>query len=179
MTYDELDRDIFASLGAYFQTVFAGRLPVFFESNHIDGKPANDYVEIRIDDLVIDEIAHEQYHVEVGVDLKIERTKTNDLFAIRLDTGKAAESLRQGVPLYHPTPDILVTGASPYVDLIQGLTFVDSIQNEVLATNVLMGCLSTQGLGGRRHKIETIHHGQLANKHILVSSVSTTLSILL
>lgn len=41
-----------------------------------------------------------------------------------------------------------------------------------------LGCLSTQGVGGRRYKIEVQHYGQLDPlKDLLVATVSTTLSI--
>lgn len=149
MNYDTLDRDIFASLGVYFQTVFAGYLPVFFEDEHIDGAPSLDYIEVRIEGSNIDEIAHEQYQVTAEVDIKIVRQKTKNIFTIRENAGKCAEALRQ---------DIL-------------LTHQDS--------GVSLGCMSTQSFYGRRSKINTHHYKQLKNKHILVATVATKLSILL
>jgi len=182
MTYDDIDRDILASLGVHFQAAFAGYLPVFFEAQHIDGGPSADYLEIRVEGAEIDEIAKEQYEVMVEVDIKIVRTKTNNILTIRSDAGKCAESLRQDIPLLHPAGDIDVTAAdgNSYVSL-GGITYVDStVTTESMPQpEVIMGCLSTQSFYGRRDKIEIRHYGQLKNKHILVATVSTKLSILL
>jgi len=184
MTYDDIDKDIFASLGRHFQTALT--LPVFFEGQHMDGTPSIDYIEARIEGPEIDEIAKGQYHILVEVNLKIVRRKTDNLFTIRKDVGECAEALRRGIPYVHEAADTTIAGPGvvyPYCDLAAGETYVDgSGTNTVLVIptpDVQLGCLETQSLGGRRHKIETHHYGQLANKHTLVSTVATTLSILL
>lgn len=182
MTYDDIDRDILASLGVHFQTAFAGYLPVFFEDQHLDGVPPADYLEVRVEGAVIDEIANEQYQVTAEVDIKIVRKKTNNILTIRSDAGKCAESLRLGIPLLHPMPNADVVTYDPLTYIqVGGLTYVDQLEivTSTPQPDTNMGCLSTQGFYGRRHKIEITHHGQLKNKHILVSSVATTLSILL
>lgn len=182
MTYDDIDRDILASLGVHFQSAFAGYLPVFFEDQHLDGTPPADYLEVRVEGATIDEIANEQYQVTVEVDIKIVRKKTNNILTIRSDAGKCAESLRLGIPLLHPIPNVDVTtyDAYSYIQL-GGLTYADSsvTVTDTPQADVSLGCLTTQSFYGRRHKIEITHHGQLKNKHMLVSSVATTLSILL
>lgn len=182
MTYDDIDRDILASLGVHFQSAFAGFLPVFFEDQHLDGSPPADYLEVRVEGATIDEIANEQYQVTAEVDIKIVRKKTNNILTIRSDAGKCAESLRQGIPLLHPMPNVDVVTYDPLTYIqVGGLTYVDSLtittDTPQAATN--MGCLTSQSFYGRRHKIEITHHGQLKNKHMLVSTVATTLSILL
>lgn len=182
MTYDDIDRDILASLGVHFQSAFANYLPVFFEGQHIDGAYPADYIEVRVEGADIDEVAKEQYQVTVEVDLKIVKRKTNNLLTIRSDAGKCAEALRQGIPLIHPAVDVALTHLDPYSYIqIGGLTYIDSLAvTEIVAeADVTLGCLTTQSFYGRRHKIEITHHGQLKNKHILVSTVATTLSILL
>lgn len=182
MTYDNLDRDILASLGVHFQTAFAGHLPVFFEGQHIDGEPAIDYLEVRIEGPEIDEIANEQYQVTVDVDIKIVRKKTSNIFLIRTDAGKCAEALRLGIPLMQPSVDIEVETLDPITYIqIGGETYVDSVTELSMVTQpaLPLGCLDTMGFYGRRNKIKTHHFGQLKNKNILVATVATTLSILL
>ena len=182
MTYDDIDRDILASLGVHFQSAFAGYLPVFFEDQHIDSSPASNYIEVRAEAATIDEIAREQYQVTVDVDLKIVRTKTNNLLAIRSDAGKCAEAFRGGVPYRHPVAvaDATIVSVYPYIT-VGGMTYADCDVTTEAQENqaVVLGCLDNIGFYGRRSNVKIHHYGQLKNKHLLVSTVSTRLSILL
>lgn len=97
MNFENIHKDVYASLGQFFQTFFDGGLPVYFE-NH-GNRPEANFIEARIDGPNIEEIANKQYVLEVEIDFLIVAEQCSDVFLVRRTMGKCSEALNADIPI--------------------------------------------------------------------------------
>jgi len=143
-------RWIFASVSKFFIDKMAiENLPMFIEGQHRDLDPTlQDYCELRIDGPNTTEVARNQWHLYMEVNVLISSIMNDsDYHRIHTSAGVVGNAFECSIPVY-------------------------KYGNTVDDDDSLIGCLSLQQDRKKRERIQISHFGQVApNTKLLQASV--------